>query len=138
MSKHYAVRRLTPTECGRLQGLPDGWLDIGEWTDSKGKVHKDSDTPKYKAAGNGIATPFWYHLLKAINEELGEDEPHTMGSLFDGIGSFPLIWTHITGSADNVLWNSEIEEYPEAVTTKHFGDPDKGIVGDVEKYIVRG
>ena len=33
----WIVRRLTPTECERLQGYPDGWTDIGEWTDTKGK-----------------------------------------------------------------------------------------------------
>ena len=27
------VRRLTPTECSRLQGYPDGWCDIGDWTE---------------------------------------------------------------------------------------------------------
>ena len=31
------VRRLTPLECERLQGYPDGWTDIGEWIDSKGR-----------------------------------------------------------------------------------------------------
>ena len=40
------VRRLTPLECERLQGFPDGWTDIGEWTDSKGKKHKDADSPR--------------------------------------------------------------------------------------------
>ena len=46
----YIVRRLTPLECERLQGFPDGWTDIGEWTDSKGKVHKEStDSARYKA-----------------------------------------------------------------------------------------
>ena len=44
----YIVRRLTPLECERLQGFPDGWTDIGEWTDSKGKVHKEStDSARY-------------------------------------------------------------------------------------------
>ena len=38
-----AVRRLTPTECERLQGYPDGWTDIGEWTDSKGKKRQTTD-----------------------------------------------------------------------------------------------
>ena len=42
------VRRLTPMECERLQGYPDGWTDIGEWTDSKGKKHKDADSPRYR------------------------------------------------------------------------------------------
>ena len=40
-----AVRRLTPLECERLQGFPDGWTDIGEWTDTKGKKHKEADCP---------------------------------------------------------------------------------------------
>lgn len=51
------VRRLTPLECERLQGYPDGWTDIGEWTDTKGKKHKPADTPRYKALGNSIALP---------------------------------------------------------------------------------
>lgn len=52
---HWIVRRLTPTECERLQGYPDGWTDIGDWVDSKGKRHKAADSPKYKALGNSIA-----------------------------------------------------------------------------------
>lgn len=42
----WIVRRLTPTECERLQGYPDGWTDLGEWIDSKGKAHKAADTPR--------------------------------------------------------------------------------------------
>ena len=34
------VRRLTPLECERLQGFPDNYTDIGDWVDSKGKLHK--------------------------------------------------------------------------------------------------
>lgn len=41
------VRRLTPMECERLQGFPDQWTDIGEWRDSKGKLRKPSDSPRY-------------------------------------------------------------------------------------------
>lgn len=51
-SQNMVVRRLTPMECERLQGFPDGWTDIGEWRDSKGKRHKDADSPRYKALGN--------------------------------------------------------------------------------------
>ena len=40
--ENLVVRRLTPKECSRLQGYPDGWMDIGEWTDSKGKKHNIS------------------------------------------------------------------------------------------------
>lgn len=51
------VRRLTPLECERLQGFFDGWTDIGDWIDTTGKLHKDSDSPRYKALGNSIALP---------------------------------------------------------------------------------
>lgn len=53
----YIVRRLTPTECERLQGFPDGWTDIGEWTDSRGKRRKTTDGNRYKALGNSFAVP---------------------------------------------------------------------------------
>ena len=83
------VRRLTPLECTRLQGFPDGWVDIGDWTDEKGKLHKDSDSVKYKALGNSIAMPYWRMLAKRVAESLGDDDL-TMGSLFSGIGGFEL------------------------------------------------
>ena len=62
----HIVRRLTPLECERLQGYPDGWTDIGEWIDSKGKKHKEADSPRYKALGNSIALPPWKWVLKRL------------------------------------------------------------------------
>lgn len=62
----YIVRRLTPDECCRLQGMPDGWCNIGDWTDTKGKKHKDSDAPKYKAFGNGMALPNAIFVMEGI------------------------------------------------------------------------
>lgn len=108
------VRRLTPLECERLQGFPDSWTDIGEWTDSKGKAHKTSDSARYKALGNSIALPPWRYVLSGVIEYCSEK---TMASLFDGIGGFPLIWRELGG---NTVWASEIEEFPIAVTKKHF------------------
>lgn len=126
------VRRLTPRECERLQGYPDGWCDIGDWTDSNGKVHKEADTPKYKALGNSIALPFWFWLLRRISAEY--EAPATLGSLFDGIGGFSLCWERCNG-VGSARWASEIEEYPMAVTRKHFGDEDNGIEGDIREYL---
>lgn len=111
------VRRLTPLEAERLQGYPDGWTDIGEWTDSKGKKHKTTDTARYKALGNSIALPPWRFVCRRISEQY--DRPPTMGSLFDGIGGFPLIWREING-ADSVPWVCEIDEYCKAVTRRRF------------------
>lgn len=117
----YRVRRLTPLECTRLQGYPDGWVDIGDWIDSKGKKHKEADAPKYKALGNSIALPFWKWLCRNIVNQLKKDgHTTTMASLFDGIGGFPLCWTEATLSKESVAWISEIEEFPLAVTRYHF------------------
>ena len=122
---NYLVRRLTPLECTRLQGFPDGWVDIGDWVDSKGKKHKDADTPKYKSLGNSIALPFWKWLCKNIVKKIKEQYKDsnyipTMASLFAGIGGFDLCWTEATGNKDSVLWVSEIEEFPIAVLKHHF------------------
>ena len=114
----YIVRRLTPLECERLQGYPDGWTDIGEWVDSKGKKHKEADSPRYKALGNSIALPPWKWVLKRLCACYERDA--TMASLFDGIGGFPYIWEQINGKG-SCLWASEIEEFPMAVTKLRFG-----------------
>lgn len=113
------VRRLTPMEYERLQGYPDGWTDIGEWMDSKGKRHKDADRPRYKALGNSIALPFWDFLAKRISAQYLR--PVTMGSLFDGIGGFPLVFERHNGKG-TARWASEIEEFPIAVTKLRFGE----------------
>lgn len=109
------VRRLTPLECERLQGFPDGWTDIGEWIDSKGKKHKDADSPRYKALGNSIALPFWKYLARRICAQY--ERQATMASLFDGIGGFPLVFQECGA---NPVWASEIEEFPMAVTRLRF------------------
>lgn len=115
----WIVRRLTPTECERLQGYPDGWTDLGEWVDSKGKAHKAADAPRYKALGNSIALPQWYYVLGGIADRLPDNA--TLGSLFDGIGGFPYVWTQLhAGRKELCVWASEIEEFPIAVTKVHF------------------
>ncbi len=113
------VRRLTPLECERLQGFPDDWTDIGEWTDSKGKVHETSDSARYKAIGNSIAIPPWTWVLKRLCSYY--DRMSTRASLFDGLGGFSLIWEKINGSG-SCLWASEIDKFPMSVTEKRFGN----------------
>ena len=50
------VRRLTPLECERLQGFPDGWTDI------------QSDTHRYKQMGNAVAVPVVEWLVSNLVE----------------------------------------------------------------------
>lgn len=130
--EHGIVRRLTPMECERLQGFPDGWTDIGAWTDENGKLHKESsDSARYKALGNSIALPPWKWVLKRICAQYERDA--TLGSLFDGIGGFPLLWTQLNGWG-SVKWASEIEPFCISVTKQHFGDENSR--GDVWKYLM--
>lgn len=131
MNRKTVVRRLTPLECERLQGFPDGWTDIGTWTDTQGKKHKPSDAPRYKALGNSLAVGyannrkgFWCWLADRMVEQLKADgvEDPTMASLFDGIGGFPLAYQ---SAGCKPIWASEIEEFPIAVTKIHFPEEEE-------------
>lgn len=122
--QNMVVRRLTPLECERLQGFPDGWTDIGDWvkTDKRRreiKVKGSADSPRYKALGNSIALPFWDWMLRRMARYLPEGA--TLGSLFDGIGGFPLCFERIHGKG-TARWASEIEPFPIAVTKRWFGE----------------
>lgn len=115
----WIVRRLTPVECERLQGYPSGWTDIGEWTDTKGKKHKSADSPRYKALGNSIALPQWFWIAQKMKPYLVKNA--TLGSLFDGIGGFPLIWQKTYGNG-TARWASEVDSFCIAVTKRRFGE----------------
>jgi len=58
-----AVRRLTPIECERLQGFPDGYTNI-PWN----KKPESPDGPRYKALGNSMAVPVMAWIGKRINQ----------------------------------------------------------------------
>jgi DNA (cytosine-5)-methyltransferase 1 len=62
MINQYAVRRLTPIECERLQGFPDNYTDI------KLKGKNTPDGPRYKALGNSMAVPVMKWIGQRINE----------------------------------------------------------------------
>lgn len=65
--KHkYIVRRLTPTECLRLQGLPDWWCAGAN----------GSDSAIYKMAGNGLAIPCAEDVLRRIAKAYKEEDEH--------------------------------------------------------------
>ena len=68
--RKYIVRRLTPTECARLQGFPDTWGDVLV----KGKPH--SDSAEYKMWGNGIALPCAVFVLGRIAGQIERSEPN--------------------------------------------------------------
>lgn len=145
-NRRYIIRRLTPLECSRLQGLPDDFANVpaygdvsdseldfwrgawDEWAEINGKKPKTdkqirkwlqapiSESSQYQIYGNGIALPQWVWVLGRISEKLGKDHP-TMASLFDGSGSFPLIWEAINGKG-TAVWSSEVN--PEAIRVSRY------------------
>ncbi|MBR0598433.1 DNA cytosine methyltransferase, partial [Clostridiales bacterium BAD-6] len=62
MKRRKLIRRLTPLECERLQGYPDGWTDIPG----------ASDSARYKALGNSVAIPCVDFVLRGIAYFLSE------------------------------------------------------------------
>lgn len=66
--QNYIVRRLTPTECERLQGFPDGWTLYG----ADGK--EISDTRRYQMLGNSVAVPCVAYILSGIAAQLYHSE----------------------------------------------------------------
>lgn len=61
----YMVRRLTPIECERLQGFPDGWTQVPYRGRAAGEC---PDGPRYKAIGNSMAVPVMRWIGKRMQE----------------------------------------------------------------------
>lgn len=76
----YGVRRLTPTECERLQGFPDGWTDVDAAKDSR----------RYRQLGNAVAVPNAAWILARIRAAFVGDE---MPTLSDTLTQLPWLRT---------------------------------------------
>lgn len=63
----YVVRRLTPLECERLQGFPDGWTRYRH--DGK----EIGDTRRYEMLGNSIAVPCAAYIMQGMCQALAGD-----------------------------------------------------------------
>ena len=57
------IRKLTPTECERLMGFPDGWTD-----------HGISDTQRYKCLGNSVVVPVIEYIARQFDEQRYEEK----------------------------------------------------------------
>ena len=101
--RRYIIRRLTPTECARLQGFPDKWghlapynpADADFWENVRkthaeinGKAYKPcknlkkwyeglhTDSAEYKMWGNGIALPCAEYVMRGIKKKEATDGPN--------------------------------------------------------------
>jgi len=115
------VRRLTPTECARLQGFPDDYTKIDG--------PETSDSPQYKADGNSWATPCAYRNNTRIEMELrrlGHKGPIRYATCCSGIEAHSV-------SVRNLDWQSmffsEIEPFPCRVLATHY--PQTPNLGDM-------
>lgn len=120
----FIVRRLTPLECERLQGYPDGWTQIGEiagftqyelnkkkyvdtvykYKDSTGKERKTSDSARYKALGNSIALPPWFYVLTKLSLSRAVQTPLwqaclTVSAVFRSYGNILTAKVNASGQA---------------------------------------
>lgn len=158
MNTTYTVRRLTPTECARLQGFPDWWADLPQLEDMTDEAFSfwQEVRATYAAINGKTYKPVskrqmvkWYNKLHTDSAEykmwgngvalpvvriplhgMTQLGAKTMGSLFDGSGGFPL-----AGLLDGIetLWASEIEPYPIAVTAWNFGGRAQVLLGGVHR-----
>lgn len=139
------VRRLTPTECARLQGFPDWWASLPTiedmsdedhqfwqealegWAEIEGKTYKPKTKPQMITWYNKLHTDsaeykMWGNgvalpMVREVMRGLANQGAETMGSLFDGSGGFPLA-SYLEGMTP--LWSSEVQPYPIAVTRERF------------------
>ena len=146
----YTVRRLTPTECARLQGFPDWWGHISQkddftedefnfWNDVyithqlivKGREVQPKTKPQLltwynKLWTDGAEYKMWGNgvalpCVRVPIHGMAKHGARTLASLFDGSGGFPL-----AGTLEGItpIWASEIEPYPIAVTCERFPEED--------------
>jgi DNA (cytosine-5)-methyltransferase 1 len=71
VASNLSVRRLTPTECERLQGFPDGFTKIPY---RNKPADKCPDGPRYKALGNSMAVPVMRWIGERIQETITREE----------------------------------------------------------------
>lgn len=114
----FAVRRLTPRECERLQGFPDNWTAV-----KYGKKTM-SDSARYRMLGLAVAVPVVQWILRRLKKA----GACTIGEIFSGIGGFALAARR---EEMKVLWASEIDPQAQAIYAAHF--PDVELVGDIRK-----
>ena len=106
------VRREAARVFGRSYKTPSREGMVKWWNNVAG-----ADSPRYRSLGNSICLPGWKWICKRICAQYERDA--TLGSLFDGIGGFPLIWERLNGRG-MCLWASEVEPFQIAVTRTRF------------------
>ncbi len=111
----YIIRKLTVTECCRLQGMPEWWFK------DKDGNKLVSDTQAYKGLGNGWQLDTVKYILEHALRKIPKDEPILLLSLYDGIGTGRRILEEL--GFTNVKYVAyEIDKYCIALTSCRYPD----------------
>ena len=126
---YYIIRKLTVTECCRLQGMPDWWF-----LDKDGNKIL-SDTQSYKGLGNGWQLDTVKYILEHGLRNIPKDEEIILLSLYDGIGAGRRILEEL-GFAKVKYYAYEIDKYCIKLTSYRY--PDIIHCGDAFKIRNKG
>ena len=105
----YAIRKLTPTECERLQTLPDGYTE------------GVSNTQRYRGLGNGWTAEVIIHILNGALEQIPRDEEIVVLSMYDGIGTGRYCLDKM-GFTNVKYYAYEIDKYAMQIANKNYPD----------------
>lgn len=105
----YIIRKLTPTECERLQTLPDGYTE------------GVSNTQRYRGLGNGWTAEVIIHILNGALEQIPRDEEIVVLSMYDGIGTGRYCLDKM-GFTNVKYYAYEIDKYAMKIANKNYPD----------------
>ena len=111
----YIIRKLTVTECCRLQGMPEWWFK------DKDGNKLVSDTQAYKGLGNGWQLDTVKYILQHALCNIPKDEPILLLSLYDGIGTGRRILEEL-GFINVKYYAYEIDKYCIQLTSYRYSD----------------
>lgn len=120
------VRRLTPTECERMQGFPANWTLRDSSKSSQGV---DIDSPRYKAIGNAVSVPVVEWIGRRVVQELRNPSPDITGDLFGGIARFGVHTPELSGKKSRKIELPAISDHDDAPSIKwsNGGVVERGI-----------
>lgn len=106
---YYIIRKLTPTECERLQTLPDGYTE------------GVSNAQRYKALGNGWTAEVIIHILNGALKNVPRDEEIVVLSMYDGIATGRYCLDKM-GFTNVRYYAYEIDKYAKQIAMKNYPD----------------
>lgn len=106
---YYIIRKLTPTECERLQTMPDGYTE------------GVSNAQRFKALGNGWTAEVIIHILNGALANIPRDEEIVVLSMYDGIATGRYCLDKM-GFTNVRYYAYEIDKYAKQVAMKNYPD----------------